>query len=91
MYATGFFHAGEEGIHGGAVSFEVSPAFRGNRMQLLRTVAGADRHMAEFLKQGQRRVDNTRAWAIGAADLLLDRFDDLVTVPRLLSDEMEND
>jgi hypothetical protein len=47
--------------------------------------------MAEFLKQGERRVDNARAWAVGAADLLLDCLDDLVTVPRLLGDEMEND
>ena len=91
MYAAGFFHASEKGIHGGAVSFEVSPAFRGDRMQLLRTVAGADRHMAEFLEQGQRRINDAWTWTVGAADLFFDRLDDLVTVPRFLGDEMEND
>src|ERR1700691_50503 len=91
MHATGLFHAGEEGIHGGSVSFEVSPAFGGNRMRLLRTVANADRHMAEFLKQGQRRIDNARARAVSATDLLLDCLDDFVAVPGLLGDQIEND
>ncbi|HEY2616321.1 MAG TPA: hypothetical protein VGI78_03185 [Acetobacteraceae bacterium] len=47
--------------------------------------------MAEFLEQGQRRIDDTRTWAVGAADLLLDRLDDLVPVPWFLGDEVEND
>ena len=52
---------------------------------------GADRHVAEFLKQGQRRIDHTRAGAVGAADLLLDRLDDFVTVARFLGDEVQDD
>ena len=91
MHAVGFFHAGEESSHGGTVSFEVGPAFRGDRMQLLPAVASADRHMAEFLEQGQRRINNAWTWTVGAADLFFDRLDDLVTMPRFLGDEMEND
>jgi hypothetical protein len=91
MHATGFFHAGDKGIHSRAVSFEVSHAFFGNRMRFLRTVADADRHMAEFFKQGQRRVDNARARAVSAANLFLDCLDDFVTVPGLLGDQIEND
>ena len=47
--------------------------------------------MAELLEHGERRIDNSWAWAVGAADVLLDRLDDLVTVARLFGDEMEND
>ena len=45
----------------------------------------------EFFKQGQRRIDDAEAWAVGAADLFFDCLDDLVTVPRFLGDEMKND
>src|ERR1700751_870801 len=91
MDAPGLLHAGEECVYRGMVGIEVSPAFGGDRMQLFRTIAGADRHMTEFLEQGQRRINNAWAWAVGAADPLFDRLDDLVTVPRLFRDEMEND
>jgi hypothetical protein len=47
--------------------------------------------MAKLLEHGERRIDNPGAWAVGAADLFLDRLDDLVTVPRFFGDEMEND
>src|SRR4029077_12279953 len=46
---------------------------------------------AEFLEQSERRVDHAGAGAVGAADLVLDRLDDLVAMPRLLGDQIEND
>ena len=52
MHAVGFFHAGEESGHSRAVSFEVSPAFRGDRVQFLPALTGADRYMAELLEHG---------------------------------------
>ena len=67
------------------------PSVRCDRVQLLATLAGADRHLTEFLKKRQRWIDHARAWAVGAADLLLNRLDELVTVPRLLGDEVEDD
>jgi len=46
--------------------------------------------VAELLKHGQRRVDDAWAWTVGAANLVFDCFDDLVTVPRPLGNEVEN-
>jgi hypothetical protein len=47
--------------------------------------------MTEFLEQGQRRIDHARARAVGTPDLLFDRLDDLVPVPWLFGDEMQDD
>jgi hypothetical protein len=60
-------------------------------MQLLRTIAGGDRHMSEFFKQDQCRIDHAWTGAVGTTNVFLDGFDDFVTVPRLFRDEMEDD
>jgi hypothetical protein len=60
-------------------------------MQFLRAIAGADRHVAKFLEQRKRRIDDARARAVGAADLILDGLDDLVPVPRLLGYEVKDE
>jgi len=91
MNAAGLLHTGEECSQGRAIGIQIRPAFRGDCVQLLCTVAGIDRRMAEFLEQRQRRIDNAWAWAVGAADLIFDLLDDLVTVPRLFGDQVEND
>jgi hypothetical protein len=59
-------------------------------VQLLGTVPGADRHVAEFVKECQRWIDNAGAGAVGAADLLFNRFDDFVPVPGLLGYQVED-
>ena len=71
MNATGLLHTGKECFQSRAIGIEIRAAFGGDRIQLLCTVAGIDRRMAEFLEQRQRRVDNAWARAIGAADLPL--------------------
>ncbi len=91
LRAASLGHAGEEGVHGRPVGGKMIPSLRCDCMQLLATLASADRHLTEFLKQRQRWIDHARAWAVGAPDLLLYRLDELVTVPRLLGDEVEDD
>ena len=91
MGAAGLLHAREQGVHGGAVGVEVGAALGGDRMQFLAAVTGGDRYVAEFLEHGQRGVDHAGAGAVGAADALLDRLDDLVAVARLLGDQVEDD
>jgi hypothetical protein len=39
----------------------------------------------------QRRIDHARTGAVGTGDLRLDRLDDLVAVPRLFGDEVQDD
>ena len=70
---------------------EESPTLRGNLVQLLPAVAGADRHVTKLLEEGQGRVDNARAGAVGSGDLLLNRLDKLIAVPGLLGDELQDD
>src|SRR6202048_2620545 len=89
--AAGLDHAGEESIDGTVVGVEESPTLRGNLVQLLRTVAGTDRHVTKLLKEGQSRIDDARARAVGSGDLLLNRLDKLIAVPALLGDEMQDD
>src|SRR5579871_5882254 len=90
MRPASFLHACEQRLDGGAVGIEVGASLGGDGMQLLAAVAGRDGHVPEFLQHGQRGVDHARAWAVGAADALLDGLYDLVAVPRLLGDEMED-
>jgi hypothetical protein len=78
---TGLGHAGEKGIHRPVVGVEESSPFRSNLVQPLRTIAGADRHVAELLKEGQRWIDDAGTGAIGTGDLLLYLLDNLVPVP----------
>jgi hypothetical protein len=87
--AAGLGHASKKGIHRPAVGVEKSPALRGNLVQLLRTIAGADRHVAELLKVGQRWIDDARTGAVGTGDLLLYLLDDLV--PGLPDDLAQRD
>src|SRR6202030_972510 len=46
-------HAGEESIDCTMVGIEESASLRGNLVQLLRTLAGADRHVTKLLKESQ--------------------------------------
>jgi len=91
MHTTGLFHAGQKRVDGGAVRSEISLTVRCDGMQLFCAGAGADGYMSEFLEHGERRIDDAWTWAVGAADLILDRLDDLVPVPRLFSDEIQDD
>ena len=47
--------------------------------------------MAEFLQQGEGRIDHARAGAVGAAELVLDGLDQLVAMARLLRDQRQDD
>jgi hypothetical protein len=89
--AAGLGHASKKGIHRPTVGIEESSALRGNLVQLLGTIAGADRHVAKLLKVGQRWIDDARTGAIGTGDLLLYLFDNLVPVPGLLGDQVQDD
>ena len=53
MGAAGLDHAGEESIDCTMVDIEESPTLRGNLVQLLRTLAGADRHITKLPNSGQ--------------------------------------
>jgi hypothetical protein len=88
--AASLSHASEKSIYRTAVCVEESPALRGNLVELLGTVTGADRHVAELVKERQRWIDDARTGAIGTADLLFNRFDDFVSVPGLLGDQVED-
>src|SRR5580704_11627000 len=80
----------KKGIHGTVVGVEEGPPLRGDFVQLLRPVAGVYRDITELLEERQGWIDDARAGAVGAGDLLLDRFDDFVPVPRLLGDEVQD-
>ena len=90
MDAARLSHANEKGINRTAVGVEESPALRGNLVELLRTITGADRDVAELIEEGQRWIDDARTGAIGTGNLLFDRLDDFVPVPGLLGDEVED-
>jgi hypothetical protein len=47
----------------------------GNLVQLLRTVAGADRHVTKLLKEGQRRIDDARAGAPSIVTVRTSKFE----------------
>jgi hypothetical protein len=87
---AGLSHASEKGIDRTAVGVEESPALRGDLVELLRTITGADGHVAELIKEGQCRIDDARTGAIGTGNLLFNRFDDFIPVPRLLGDKVED-
>ena len=90
MGTAGLGHVNEKGIHCTAVGIEEGSALCGNLVQLLRTIAAADGHIAELLEEGQRWIDDAWTGAISTGDLLLDRLDDFVPVPGLLSDEVQD-
>ena len=89
--AAGLDHAGEESIDCTMVGIEESPTLRGNLVQLLPTLAGADRHITKLLEESQRRIDDAWTGAVGSGDLLLNRLDKLIAVPGLLGDELQDD
>jgi hypothetical protein len=47
--------------------------------------------MADIFEQGQRRIDDAGARAVGAADLLLDGADDVVAMARLFRNQLQHD
>ena len=90
MGTAGLGHTGEKGLHCAAVGVEEGSALHGNLVQLFRAITGADRHIAELLKEGERWIDDARTGAIGTGDPFLDRLDDFVPVPGLLGDEVQD-
>jgi hypothetical protein len=89
--AAGLDHAGEESIDCTMVGIEESPTLRGNLVQLLPTLAGADRHITKLLEESQRRIDDAWTGAVGSGDLLPNRLDKLITMTGLLGDELQDD
>src|SRR5262249_32984511 len=89
--AAGLGHASKESIYCTAVGIEKSPSLRGNLVQLFCTIPGADRHVTKLLEQSQRWIDDAWTWAVGSCDLLFNRLDQLVTVPGLVGDQVQDD
>ena len=66
---------------------EVKKTGRALARSATRVIAGRRRRMADVFKQLKGRIDNARAWRVGAAGALIDRADDVVAVPRLFCEQ----
>src|SRR5665213_3460573 len=83
-------HAGEEGLDRLGLFGQQGLALGRDGIELLSAVAlGPDLGVAHVLQEGERRIDDPRAWRIGAADGLLDRLDQFVAVTGLVGDQLE--
>jgi hypothetical protein len=71
-----------------ALGFQEGLALGGDGIELL-AAAFLGGGVAELFQEGQGRIDDAGAGAIGAADRLLDGLDQLVAVARLLADQLE--
>src|SRR5262249_38753677 len=88
---THLAHAGQDPPDRAAMGVEVSRALRGYCVELLAAVAGCDGGMAELLEHGERGIDHAGARAVRAAELVFDCLDELVAVPRLLRDQLQDE
>ncbi len=80
-------HAVQHALDRGRIILQRLASRLGDREQLLAAFGRGRFDLAHVLEQAEDRVDRARARRIGAADQLLDRFDQLVTVARLLADQ----
>jgi hypothetical protein len=85
------FHARLHGVERRLTVIEMNLALCRDRIKFSRAVGRCDGGQAHFFQQSQRGIDDTRRRAVRAADLVLDRFDDLVAVARGLGDQGEHD
>src|SRR5262249_32296194 len=77
-------------VSGCAIRSQKSCAFLRDAVALPAAVFGVDARIAHVVEPRERWVDHARAWAVAAAGALLDQFDELVTVARLLGDHREH-
>src|SRR5438094_10449578 len=91
MAGADFFDAGENGLDGAPVAFKNSLALRSDRIELARPVGRFDANKTLLLEQRQSRIDDARAWRIGAAHAVLNRLDELIAMRRLFADQLQDD
>src|ERR1700722_2179771 len=82
--------AGEDGVDLGFVVGEDFLALRRQPVELSPLRVLARLGVAHLFEQGQRRVDDARAWRIVAPNPLAELLDDLVAITGLLSDQRQN-
>src|SRR3546814_3307405 len=68
---------------------EFGPAIGGDREQLLGALRLLRRDLPHVVEQGQGRIDDAGARGIGAAGQLLDPADQVISVPRLVGDQLQ--
>ena len=71
------------------IFFEMRAAGVSDLVRLARTFARCLFDQAHFLKHRQRRVNDARTWRIAATGQLLDGANEVITVPWLLRDQLE--
>src|ERR1700677_1958951 len=82
-------HPRYDSVQSGSVFIEKSTTLVGDLEQLPRAVGSGGTDLLHFFEQGEGGVDRTGARGIGAAEFLLNFFDELVAVAWLLGDERE--
>src|SRR4029077_2162006 len=78
----------KNGVDNLAIGIEISAAFLGDGVELLRAFGGSG-DIAGFLQIGQGRIDDAGAGAVPVRGLLFEQLDDLVAVARGLRDQRQ--
>src|SRR5205814_9280121 len=79
----------EDGVDDGTIGRQEGSTVLGDGIKLLGAARGLEAHIAELFQEGQRRIDDARARAVHAAELVLDGLDQLVAVAGLLGNQLE--
>ena len=89
LLLSGLLHAREDKVNDGFVFGENAGALWGNGVQLP-CALGSYCRLTHLLEHCEHRIDDSGARSIGAAKLVLDRLDDLVSVTWALLDQMKD-
>ena len=83
--------AGEQRIHLRRIGGEIGTASLCDGKRLSGALQLGPFDVAQVLEHRQRRIDDAGAGDISAPRQILDRADEVITVPRLIRDELEQD